>query len=255
LNQSILDIPPPKADRRIQYGTEAQQFLDLREPPRKNPLPLVMNIHGGFWRNKYDLLHAGHFCAALTKAGFTTANVEYRRVGDPGGGWPGTFEDLRNAYGFLNLHASGLGIDKERVLIIGHSAGGQLALCLAAHEPSITRVVSLAGVLDLQRAYDLHLSNNAVVEFLGGTPLEVPEHYKEAAPLNLHISARQAVLSGVKDEIVPPDFARKYAQAKNAAGEAVESIDIADAGHFELIDPSTAAFKTVLSCVTRMLAS
>jgi acetyl esterase/lipase len=255
LSQSILDTPPPKADRRIQYGPEAQHFFDLRKPAGKKLFPLVMNIHGGFWRNKYDLLHAGQFCAALTKAGFTTANVEYRRVGDPGGGWPGTFEDLRNAYGFLHLHASGLDVDKSRLLVMGHSAGGQLALCLAAHEPSVTRVVSLAGALDLQRAYELHLSDYAVVEFLGGTPSEVPEHYKEAAPLNLHISARQAVVSGVKDDVVPVDFTRKYAQAKKAAGENVELIEIADAGHFELIDPATAAFKTVLACVTRMLDS
>src|SRR5258707_15594657 len=105
-----------------------------------------MNIHGGFWRAAYDFTHAGHLCAGLAEAGFATYNVEYRRLGNPGGGWPGSFEDVRNAYGYLRQHAHELNFDPNRILVMGHSAGGQLALCLAGHEPTITRAVSLAGV-------------------------------------------------------------------------------------------------------------
>ncbi len=98
---------------------------------------------------------------------------------------------------------------------MGHSAGGQLALCLAAHEAGVTRVVSLAGVVDMQRAYQLHLSNDAVVEFLRGTPAEVPDHYREADPVELSIPhARQWLIHGATDDVVPPDFSRDYVAAK-----------------------------------------
>lgn len=93
---------------------------------------------------------------------------EYRRIGNPGGGWPGSFEDVRSAYRFLQQEHARFQLDLEKLVVMGHSAGGQLALCLAAHEASIDRVISLAGVVDLKRAYALHLSNDAVAEFLGG---------------------------------------------------------------------------------------
>ncbi len=254
MDQSILELAPPKADQRIRYGSDPLHFADLRFPTGKKPWPLVINIHGGYWRAAYDLAHAGHFCAGLTKAGFATCNVEYRRVGNPGGGWPGTFEDIRNAYAYLRQHAGELGLDHERIVVTGHSAGGQLALCLAGHEPTLTRVVPLAGVLDLQRAYDLHLSHDAVVEFLHGTPEQVPEHYREASPMNLKVTAHQAVIAGTSDDVVPPDFTSKYAARKKAAGENVELVEIPSVGHFELIDPRTEAFKIVLKTVQHLIA-
>lgn len=177
--EDILSKAPPPADARIAYGTDPNQFFDLRLPKgQKSPFPLVINIHGGYWRAKYNLDHAGHLCAALTSSGLATANLEYRRVGNEGGAWPGTFEDIRSAYQFLIQNAKNHNLDASRVVVMGHSAGGQLALCLAAHEPRIKNVISLAGVVDLLRAYELHLSNDAVVEFLRGTPAQVPEHYR-----------------------------------------------------------------------------
>src|SRR6202521_4497566 len=204
-SDDILTLPPPPADTRLSYGTDPNQFGDLRLPKTKGPVPLVMNIHGGFWRAKYDLAHAGHLCAALTAKGVATWNIEYRRVGNPGGGWPGTFEDIRNAFRYVPQIAKRYDLDSTKVLVMGHSAGGQLALCLAAHESSLTRVVSLAGVVDLRRAYQLHLSNDAVIEFLGGTPKEVSEHYREADPMQLAIpQARQRLIYGSADDIVLP---------------------------------------------------
>jgi pimeloyl-ACP methyl ester carboxylesterase len=137
---------------------------------------------------------------------------------------------------------------------MGHSAGGQLALSLAAHEPSLTRAVSLGGVVDLQRAFELHLSNDAVVEFLGGKPADVAEHYQEADPMQLSIiKARQVLIYGTKDDVVPPDFNRKYVEVKRAKGENVRLVEIANADHYDVIDPRSQAWKRVEGAVTELL--
>jgi len=219
----------------------------------------VINIHGGYWRAKYKLDHAGHLCAALAAKGVATANLEYRRVGDDGGAWPGTFADVRSAYQFLVQHAPAHNLDPGKIVVMGHSAGAQLALCLAAHEANVTRVVSLAGVVDLERAYKLHLSNDAVVEFLRGTPRDVPDHYREADPMQLSIPhARQFLIHGEADEVVPPEFSRDYVSAKQKrSGEKKEDanlLQIRGADHFDLIDPRSAAWKEVEQTVLQLVA-
>jgi acetyl esterase/lipase len=253
-SDDILTLRPPAADARILYGAAAPQFGDLRLPKSKGPHPVVMNIHGGFWRNKYGLAHAGHLCAALTAKGIATWNLEYRRVGDEGGSWPGTFEDILNGYRFLSELAKRYNLALDRAAVMGHSAGGQLALCLAGHDPSIKHAISLAGVVDLRRAWELHLSSNAVAEFLGGPPSQVPEHYKEADPLELPIpKAAQWLVHGTDDDIVPVEFARTYEREKIKSREDVHLQEIPKAGHFDLIDPRSPAWpaveKTVLTCV------
>jgi len=258
-SEDILKLAPPPADVRLPYGSDPNQFGDLRLPKNEAKArklsAVVMNIHGGFWRSRYDLGHAGHLCSALTGKGIATWNVEYRRVGNPGGGWPGTFEDIANAYRFLPQIASRYGLDVARVAIIGHSAGGQLALCLAGHQPSVKAVVSLAGVVDLQRAWEDHLSDDAVVAFLGGKPKDVPEHYQEADPMKLTIRpATQWLIHGAADSVVPPPFSRNYAQEKKKRGEDVHYLEISTAGHYELIDPHSAAWPKVESTVLHLLA-
>ena len=262
MSDDILSLQPPPADARVAYGADPNQFFDLRLPAEgktKRPFPLVIHIHGGYWRAKYSLDHCGHLCAALTAKGFATANLEYRRVGDPGGGWPETFADIRAAYQFLMQSAPSRNLDPQRMVVMGHSAGGQLALCLAAHEPSVTRVVSLAGVVDLQRAYQLHLSHDAVVEFLRGTPEQVPDHYAEADPMRLSITrTRQWLIHGSADDVVPVDFSRDYvASKKKRMGKEKEDIhllEIPDAEHFDLIDPRSAAWKRVEEVVVGLSA-
>jgi acetyl esterase/lipase len=256
-SDSILTLPPPPADARVAYGTDPNQFGEIRLPKGKGPFPLVMNIHGGFWRAKYDLAHAGHLCAALTAKGLATWNIEYRRVGNPGGGWPGTFEDIRNAYRFLPQLSKRYDIDANKVVVMGHSAGAQLALCLAAHERSLRKVVSLAGVVDLQQAWELHLSNDAVVEFLGGKPSEVPEHYREADPMRLALdhATTQWLIHGSADDVVPSSFSRSCAQQKKTKGEDVHSLEISAAGHFDLIDPRSQAWNKVQDTALHLLGS
>jgi acetyl esterase/lipase len=232
----------------------------LRSPKNKKGLsPLVINIHGGYWRAHYNLDHAGHLCAALTARGLATANLEYRRVGNDGGAWPGTFADIRAAYNFLVQNGRQHNLDCEKIAVMGHSAGGQLALCLAAHEPGVNRLLSLAGVVDLERAYELHLSNDAVVEFLRGTPKDVPDHYREADPMQLSIpQARQWLIHGSGDDVVPPEFSRDYVVAKQkrtgSQKEDVHLLAIDGAGHFDLIDPRSEAWKQVEQTVMQLAA-
>jgi acetyl esterase/lipase len=201
------------------------------------------------------LAHAGHLCEALRAAGIATFNVEYRRVGNPGGGWPGTFEDVRSVYRYVRQESARLQLDLNRLVVMGHSAGGQLALCLAAHETSLRRAIALAGVVNLRKAFALHLSHDAVVEFLGGTPEEVPEHYREADPMELKVpQAQQWLIHGTDDDTVPVEFSREYVQQKKKSGEPAQLIEIHGCGHFDLIDPDSAAFKQVIAAALSALA-
>ncbi len=254
MGESIFDLVPPKADFRMQYGSDPLQFADVYVPLRLKPWPIAVNIHGGFWRAAYGLEHAAHFCAALAKAGFAAFNVEYRRVGNPGGGWPGTLDDIRSAYAYVKKHASNFGADPERLVVAGHSAGGHLAVLLSAREPSVRWVVTLAGVLDLERAYELHLSNDAVVEFLGGTPEQMPEHYRAASPIGLKVNASQVVITGTDDDTVPSHISRDYVAKKKAAGEDVRLVEISGANHMDLINPRSRAFNAILQSIETVIA-
>jgi acetyl esterase/lipase len=246
-SEDILSKLPPKPDLRLTYGADPNQFVDVRVPSGRGPHPLVFFIHGGFWRSRYDLVHAGHLCHALKGVGLATWNVEYRRVGNPGGGWPGSFEDIRSAYHALRGQAnnSSAKFDLDRICVAGHSAGGQLALCLAAHEPSLARVLSLAGMLDLRRGWELHLSNDAVAELLGGPPSEVPGRYGEASPDQQNISATQKVVHGTEDQDVPYEISQNYSKRKVEAGENVELITLPGTGHYEMIDPGSAVWSKI----------
>ena len=248
--EDILSKPQPPPDARVAYGADPNQFIEVRLPHAKGPYATLLNIHGGFWRAEYDLTHAGHLCEALRAASVATFNIEYRRVGNQGGGWPGTFEDIRSAYHFVRQEHSRFHLDLDRLVVMGHSAGGQLAVCLAAHESSLRRVIALAGVVDLKKCFALHLSNDAVVEFLGGKPDAVPEHYKEADPTELSIPrAAQWLFHGSEDDTVPPQFSRDYVIQKKKAGEEVELLEVPHAGHFDLISPESEAFKRVTNTV------
>jgi acetyl esterase/lipase len=252
-SEAILEQKPPEPDLRFPYGQDPNQFVDVRIPAGKSPHPIVFFIHGGYWRAKYDLTYAGHLCHALKKIGIATWNIEYRRVGNPGGGWPRTFEDVRSAYRALRDHKNDsiARLDLKRLCVAGHSAGGHLALCLAAFERSVTRVLSLAGVLDLRRAWDLHLSNDAVAAFLGGSPTEVPDHYREASPAERSIpQATQKLIHGTTDQEVPYEISKNYAERKKKSGEKVELITLEGVGHFEIVDPNSTVWKEILTLLT-----
>lgn len=246
----ILDLPPIPADARIAYGPDPSQFADLRVPRGRAPHPVVIVIHGGYWKAAYNLDHIGHLCAALTAAGMATWSLEYRRLGNAGGGWPGTFDDVRAGAAHLASIAAERRLDLSRVTATGHSAGGQLALWLAAERAiPLRRVVSLAAVADLRLADRLRLSGGVAARLLGGTPEEVPERYRAASPIErLPIAVPQYLLHGTADDTVPFEMSARFA----AASKNAKLIPLPGAGHFELIDPRSREWPAVRE---NMLAS
>ncbi len=228
---------------------------------------MVIGIHGGYWRERYGLDHFERACVALTERGIATWNIEYRRVGNPGGAWPGTFLDVASAANFLRELAPTYDLDLHRVVAVGHSAGGHLALWLAARhrvpedsaiytpDPLPLRAaVSLAGVVDLHRAWELGLSNFAVGELLGGSPEQYPERYAAASPYALlPLGLRQTLLHGTEDEDVPLELSERYEAASIAAGDPATLLTLPGAGHFELVDPQSSEWPSVVTAVSLLL--
>jgi acetyl esterase/lipase len=244
--RDITELPPVPAGQRIPYGDDPSQFLDLFVPKAK-PRGAAVNIHGGYWRAKYDLAHASHLCAALAAGGIATANLEYRRVGN-GGGWPVTFDDLKRALTAAREHLP------FAPVVVGHSAGGHLALRLASARSDVKGALALAPVADLQMAYDLHLSNDAVVEFIGGTPAAKPQAYADADALRHSAAVPRTLLHGITDDVVPIALSRSFVQARHADSGAVTLIELEGADHFALIDPASAAWPKVLAAVEKLMA-
>lgn len=238
-------VPPPASTTA--YGTDPAQVYDVRLPVGPPLGPSVVVIHGGFWREEVDRDHAAAEAQAFADAGHPTAVIEYRRSGMPGGGFPGTFEDVRAALAAVaadpRLPGSLLGV--------GHSAGGHLAVWAASQpDTPLMGVVSLAGCVDLGSTARLHLGDDAAQLFMGGDPDEVPERYAVADPALL-VPARVPVLivHGTEDDRVPVEIAHSYAELAAVAGSPAIVEVLPGVGHFELIDPEDEAFVTVLEAV------
>jgi len=253
--QSILERPAPEADVRLAYGKDPNQFGELRLPRLEGPYPAYIVIHGGFWRAAYDLKHIGHFCQALSMEGVATFSVEYRRIGQAGGGWPGTFNDVRAAAAFLAANATKYNIDAGKIGVTGHSAGGHLALWLGAEKPLALRgVVSLAGVADLRRAYELKLGKGVVGELLGGGPEKFPERYRMASPIErLPLKLPVRLVHGTEDQVVPLEIGKRYEAAARAVRDDARLIAAPGAGHFELIDPQAMQWRLVTAALRAVL--
>jgi len=253
----IKKLPVPPADQRLSYGSEAAQFGELRLPKTAGKHPVVIVIHGGCWYTEYDLKHISNFSAALTRAGAATWTLEYRRVGQTGGGWPGTFQDVARGADHLSVLARTYPLDLKNVVVVGHSAGGQLGLWLAARSKMpkgsllfttapfpLRGVVSLAGVTDLRQFGQR--CNGAVSKLLGGSAEELTERYRQTSPAELlPLGVRQSLIHGALDKIVQPGMSRDYEKAAKARGDKVRLTILEQAGHFDLISPYSTAWPTI----------
>ena len=260
---------------RIAYGSDPLQFGELRVPAAKGPHPVAIVVHGGCWVAQLGKLdpravaidNMRPMASALTEAGIATWNIEYRRVGHPGGGWPGTYQDVARAADTLRGLSREHSLDLARTLAIGHSAGGHLALWLAARSkiPSASEIytkdplrllaaVSLDGPGDLKAVFETQekgCGRPVISELMGGSPADQPDRYRAASPAEL-------LPIGVRLE----SFAGRVLAAQNApyeaaalkAGDTVQATTIPTAGHFVFIDPQSDVWPEVLASVKRLLS-
>ncbi len=256
----ILTRAPADQGIRIPYGEDPLQFGELRFPTGTGPYPLLFVIHGGFWSAAYDLAHIGHLCSRLTSLGIVTCSLEYRRVGNAGGGWPGTLLDVANATEFFRKTLStDPRVDISKAGAIGHSAGGHLAFWLGGRQnisessklrqrdkPWLRAVISLAGIVDLHEGWHQQLGSGAVGRLIGGGPDRHEERYREASPIELlPMSLKQVLIHGKHDRTVPISQSEQFVKQAKIAGDKPSLIALEGTGHFELIDPESSAWDAV----------
>lgn len=235
--------------RTYEYGPGPEQKADVLMPDGGGPHPVAVLLHGGFWRSRWGRALMAALAVDLADRGWATWNVEYRRIGT-GGGVPETIDDVRAAIRALTEIDAPL--SREGVLVIGHSAGGQLGFCVA-DMPQVASVLSLAGVCDLAAAARERIGESAALEFVGGTPEERPEAYALADPLRrLPTGTESLLVHGDADKRVPIEYSRRYAQAARAAGDPCGLLELAGVDHFAVIDPRTRAWTTTAEHLDRL---
>jgi acetyl esterase/lipase len=267
----LLARKRPAADRIVPYGPAPQQRGELFLPATPGLHPVAVLMHGGCWLAELpgtELM--GYIAADLRARGVAVWNIDYRRIGNVGGGYPGTFLDVSSGIDFLRTLAPAYRLDLARIVAVGHSAGGQLALWAAArrrlpkNSPLYRRnplplagAVSLAGIddlLDYREHGPSACGGPSTVDALTGRPQPARKDvYGDTSPVRLlPIGVPYVLVSGTLDPIVPMGFAHRFAARGRAAGENPRTIDVDGAGHFELIDPHSAAWKTIADEIERL---
>lgn len=264
-------LPARPADARVAYGKATEQFGELRVPKGAGPFPVAIAIHGGCWISTFATLqNTAAFADALRDAGVATWNLEYRRLDQPGGGWPGTFADVAAGADLVRELAKKHPLDLSRVVTVGHSAGAHLALWLAARSrlppdsPLYSKTplrlrgaVALGGPGDLRdfSTYANTICGTAVIErLMGGTPDAVADRYAQASPIELlPFGTRQVLIVGSEDAVMPSRARDAYVSAARKAGDSAESVVVPGANHFEVIAPTSAAWPTVRDTILELL--
>ena len=261
------ELAKAPAGTKHAYGDDPLQFGELTLPAGSGPHPVVVFIHGGCWLGQYDLPHSRALAVALAKDGFAVWNLEYRRVGNPGGGWPGTFLDIARGADHLTTLAGKHKLDLSRVIACGHSAGGQLALWLAGRHKiptaselyspkplDIFGVLALAPASQLDQLHEKKVCGHVVDKLIGGSPEAFPARYDHTTPSRLApLGARQIILVGTRDT----DWGwngEVYMKTARAAGEKhLEFLEAPDAGHFEVIDPTSTTWPLVQGAMRKLV--
>nr|WP_320132400.1 alpha/beta hydrolase [uncultured Holophaga sp.] len=223
----------------LTYGDHPAQFLQIW-PPQGPPTGAILVIHGGLWQARYDLGYMEALCVDLAARGLVAVNLEYRRLGHPGGGWPGTYQDVLAGLAAAQQACPGL---PWRVL--GHSAGGQLALRLAADCPDLEAVLALAPVSALRWEGQPPLCREAIADFLGGTRDSRWDTYEEADPLAHPCKVPTLLAHGTADHMVPVGMSRHFKERWRSGGGAVELLELPGVDHFRLVDPLSAAWQEI----------
>lgn len=250
----------------IQYGKHPSQFGVLRIPSNLKSLPVIILIHGGFWQSKYNLEENNPMAEDLTRRGYATWNIEYRRIGEEGGGWTGTFDDVIDAVNHLEVMKESFSLNLSKVIVIGHSAGGHLALWLGARKNHVImdeifkelmvplqKVISLAGVTDLEKMWEIHeqMGLNLVAPLLAGTPQDVPIHYALTSPISLlPLKVEQVLIHGELDRHVPVELSRNYYEKSLAISDMIKLNILPNVEHFKIIDPSSEAWESVVASIS-----
>ena len=250
------------ADHRIPYGDDPSQFGDLFLPEGDGPHPVIFLLHGGCWRAQYGLGPIGQLARALADRGVAVWSLEYRRLGN-GGGWPNTFLDVAHGADLLRDLADQHSLDLSRIVAVGHSAGGHLALwsaarrLLSADSPIYTpnpltfqSVVALAPVCDLERAVAWDICVEAADVLVGGHPREVFANYYQGSPSALlPLGLRHITINGALDDIVPLDYVRPFVDTASKLGDDATLIPVPDVGHFEVVMPTHPAGQLVIDTI------
>jgi len=274
-SRDVLTRSARAPDAVVAYGPDPDHlgeawWPDAMENSAAPPAALVLVIHGGFWQVEWDRVHARPLAAALAGAGYVVGSVEYRRIGSAGGGgWPGTFDDIATAVDELPEMIMAIAPDHvstDGVVLVGHSAGGHLALWTAArhrlpahlgwhhaHPTRVRGVVALAPVAELGRADREGVGEGAVADLVGGHAGEVPDRYLAVDPAALAPShVRTVVVHGTDDRQVPVHHSRSYVEYAAQAGDDIAMVELVGTEHFALIDPRSTAWDAVLGAVRQV---
>jgi acetyl esterase/lipase len=265
-------LPMRAPDHRLAYGDHASQVGELRVPAGRGPHPVIVLIHGGCWKAEYATTRdLGPMGDALEGHGIASWNIEYRRLGEPGGGFPGTYLDVGRAIDHLRQLSPRFDIDLTRVAVLGHSAGGHLAMFagirqrLSSTSPlyvpdplRVRGVINLAGTIDMTQniAHMEATCHDAVVTgLLGGTPMSAPDRYREvSASAMLPLRVPQILVWGEHENFVPLPLASGYVDAATRAGDRARLVVVPRIGHFETASPFSSAWSTVLDAIRSLLA-
>jgi acetyl esterase/lipase len=269
--QQVVD-----ADRRVAYGVDALQFSELRLPKTNGPHPVVVLVHGGCFVDRlpgrdprdttFEPLRP--LAAALADAGVATWNLEYRRAGNPGGGYPGSFQDLGAGMDFLRSISRANSLDLDRVVLVGHSAGGPLVQLLAARPklpPSnplyaknpvrAKAIVNVDGPPDIAASQPLEMKFcpvPGISRFMGGSVVDQPDRYRDtSALLLLPIGVRQTIVVG--GLLRSYDLVSSYEAAAVAKGDSISVVQLDGGGHFDMLSPASPYGKSLIKAILTAL--